>query len=168
MHARAAHVQVQRQPGGHWGAVDLRQHKDASLALCNARHHGLEGRHVQPVARGGEVVLVVQQRIVHTLLQAAPGADGDGCALPGRLQQGGDLGPRLALGLGIAAVAQLGKQPHHGRCTGASARSEGGGGLQQGVGVVAPQGLGQRPFAGCQVGVLAGQPLGQQGAGFVQ
>ena len=59
VHAGAAHVQVQRQPGGHRGAVDLRQHKNAALALRDARHHGLEGHHVQSVACGGEVVLVV-------------------------------------------------------------------------------------------------------------
>ena len=102
LHAGAAHVQVQGQPGGHGGAVDLRQHKDAPLALRDARDDGLECRHVQPVARGGDVVLVVQQGVVHTLLQAAFGADGDGRALPRRLQQRRDFGTGLALGFGIA------------------------------------------------------------------
>ena len=165
VHAGAAHVQVQRQPGGHGRAVDLREHKDAPFALRDARHDGLERRHVQPVARGGDVVLVVQQGVVHTLLQAALGADGDGRALPGGLQQRRDLAPRLALRLGITRVAELGKQPHHGGCAGARARRQRGGRLQQRVRVVAPQRLGQGALAGGEFAALAGQALGQQCGG---
>jgi hypothetical protein len=88
--------------------------------------------------------------------------------LGSRLQQRRHLAARLALGLGIAGIAELGEQAHHGRGAGACARCQGGGRFQQRMRVVAAQGLGQRLLAGRQFRALLRQALRQQQRGFLQ
>ncbi len=162
LHPWPAHVEVQGQPAGDGGAVELGEDEHAALGLGEPRGDGLEGDAVEPVARRGQVALVVGRRVVHALAQAAPGAQRGRRPLAGRLQQRGDLLARLLLRLRIALVAELGEQPHHGRGAGAGARRQCGGGVEERVGPTVGQGLCEAAFAAGEGGPVARQAFGQQ------